>query len=567
MSFRHLSLVLLLATSGIGGLPPRPAAAQVERPNILIILTDDQRQMDTMQVMPRTQQWFGQRGTTYTNAYAATPVCCPSRAAIMTGRFNHNNGVKKNTDAHALTQESTVQAQLQEAGYRTALVGKYLNGWPVDGDPPYFDDWHLLIPQPDTYFGNTFNNNGTLEAEDGYSTDVIRDYAIDLIESDFGGLDPEPWFMMVTPFAPHHPWEAAARHASADVGTWPGNPAVFEADQSDKPNYVRKSKRDYARALEIREGQLRSLMAVDELVDEILKTLEAEDEQDTLAFFLSDNGFMWAEHGLAAKSHPYAESIRIPMFARWPSHVTEGRRDDSFVANIDLAPTILDAAGITENPSYPMDGRSLLRPNARLKMLTEGWTGARPWASIRTRSYQYIEYYRQFDGSVRGREYYNLTADPYQLKNYFGDRSPRNDPYPAPLSREVGEARTCVGSECTLVLERPGVASSCAGVRVKGKHHLVGSDLSDRIRGAKIRDIICGLLGDDVLRGGGGNDRLLGGEGSDVLWGGPGDDVLIGGSGHDVCIGGPGKDKFRGCERIRDKDSGKGKRGKGNKRG
>lgn len=562
MKLRHLAVALTLLVAGIGGLPQAPAGAQSSRPNILIILTDDQRQMDTMQVLPRTQEWLGRSGTTYTNAYAPTPVCCPARAAIMTGQFNHNNGVRTNTDAHMLAQESTVQAQLQEAGYRTALVGKYINGWPVEADPPHFDAWHLLIPQPDTYFGNPFNNNGTLETESGYSTDVIKNYAVDLIESHVGGLDVQPWFMLVTPFAPHHPWETAPRHANADIGTWPGNPAVFESDQRDKPRYVRKSKRDYRRALEIRDGQLRSLMAVDELVDEIFETLEAEGEQNTLAFFLSDNGFMWSEHGLASKSHPYTESIRIPLLARWPSQIPAGRSDDSFVANVDLAPTILDAADVTPHPSYPMDGRSLLGRDDRLKMLTEGWTGTRPWASIRTDSYQYIEYYRVGNGSVRFREYYDLHADPYQLTNYFGDANPRNDPYPGPLSRELAEARTCVGDECSLLLDRPGVPSRCPGRASGGGHHLVGSPLTDRIRGTEIRDIACGLEGDDVLRLGGGNDLLLGGGGSDVLRGGPGNDRLTGHGGDDVCVGGPGKDRFRGCERIRDKD----KRGRGGKR-
>lgn len=563
MKLRHLAVALMLLVAGIGSLPQAPAGAQTSRPNVLIIVTDDQRAMDTMQVMPKTQQWLGNGGTTYTNAYAPTPVCCPARAAIMTGQFNHNNGVKRNTDAHMLVQESTVQAQLQEAGYRTALVGKYINGWPVDGDPPFFDKWHLLIPQPDSYFGNPFNNNGTLEEEEGYSTDVIKNYAVDLIENDVGGLDTQPWLMVVTPFAPHHPWETAPRHADTDIGSWPGNPAVFEADQSDKPRYVRKSKRDYARALEIRDGQLRSLMAVDELVDELFRTLEAEGEENTLAFFISDNGFMWSEHGLASKSHPYTESIRVPLLARWPSRIPAGRSDDSFVANVDLAPTILDAAEVAQNPSYPMDGRSLLRPHGRLKMLTEGWTGTRPWASIRTRSYQYIEYYRSLNGTVRYREYYDLIADPHQLTNYFGDKSPRNDPYPGPLSQELAEARTCVGNDCSVLLDRPGVASRCDGAR-SGGHHLVGSSLPDRIRGAAVRDIACGLEADDVLRTGRGNDLLLGGGGSDHLRGGPGNDMLVGRSGRDVCFGGPGKDRYRGCERIRDKD--RGKRGRGDKR-
>ena len=532
---------------------------------MLVIVTDDQRAMDTMQVMPHTQRLFGQGGTTFTNAYIATPVCCPSRAAIMTGRFNHNNGVKTNGDAHMLVQDSTVQAQLQAGGYRTALVGKYLNGWPVDGDPPHFDHWNLLIPQPDSYYGNTFNNNGTLEEESGYSTDVIKDRAIELIESDFGGLDQEPWFLLVTPFAPHHPWEPAARHVSADVGTWSGNPAVFEQDKSDKPGYVRKSRSDLARAQEIREGQLRSLMAVDEMVDEIFATLEAEGEENTLALFISDNGFMWAEHGLRAKAHPYTESIRVPLLARWPGRIPTAGRDGSFVANVDLAPTIVDAAGITPDPAYPMDGASLLGQVGRSKMLTEGWPGGHPWASIRTSSYQYIEYYRPIDGTVKYREYYDLAADPYQLRNLFGDRSPRNDPFPGPLNLELSQARACAGEEsCLAALASPGVPSRCTGSRSRG-HHMVGSVLRDRIRGIKSRDVACGLEGDDILRGHGGNDLLLGGPGSDVLWGGPGNDKLVGHSGHDVCIGGPGKDKFRGCERIRDKD--KGKRGKGNKRG
>ena len=558
---RHLTFALILLLAGIGAVPPAPAGAQATRPNILIIVTDDQRAMDTMQVMTRTQELFGQGGTTYTNAYAATPVCCPARAAIMSGRFAHNNGVKTNADAHALAQESTIQAQMQAAGYRTALVGKYLNGWPIETAPPHFHKFHVLNPQPDTYYGNQFNNNGTLENESDYSTDVIRDRAIQLIQDELGAKDTDPWFLYVAPFAPHHPWEAASRHLSTDIGTWPGNPAVFESDKSDKPPYVKKTKRDYNRALEVRDGQLRSLLAVDELVDQVFQTLSAEEEQNTLAFFISDNGFMWSEHGLNGKNHPYTESIRVPLLARWPGQIPAGENDGRFAANIDIAPTILDAVGIAQNAAYPMDGRSLLGPGGRSKILTEAWTVRGPWASIRTPSYQYVEYYNPNTGALKrgNQEYYDLVQDPYQLKNLFGDDSPRNDPFIGPLSRELFEARACFGEEsCTSVLARPGVPSLCRGARGSGGHHLVGSELADRIEGISTRDVACGLEGRDVIRAQGGKDLLLGGEGPDVLFGGDGDDLLIGGGGRDRCIGGPDRDKYRSCERIRDRD---GKRG------
>lgn len=546
----------MLVVAGLGGLPNGPATAQTSRPNILIIVTDDQRAMDTMLVMPETQRLFAQEGTTYTNGYAVTPLCCPARAAIMSGRFAHNNNVRTNANAELLAQDSTLQAQLQADGYRTALVGKYLNGWPVSEDPPFFHRWNVLIPQADTYYGNQFNNNGTLETESDYSTDVIRDKAINYIENDVGGTDSQPWLMYVTPFAPHHPWEAATRHETADVGTWTGNPGVFEIDKSDKPDWVRRQKRDLTIAQANREGQLRSLLAVDELVDDLFQTLEAENEENTLAFFISDNGFMWSEHGLGGKNLPYTESIRVPFFARWPGHIPEGESDGGFVANIDIAPTALEAAGVTPNPVYPQDGRSLLRGGAgRSKILTEGWTSRGPWASIRTPSYQYIEYFKKDEVSIAFREYYDLAVDPSQLTNRFGDASPRNDPFEGPLHQELMDARRCGGgfgqTPCSTVLAKPGVASLCRGARGAGGHHLVGSELNDRIRGISSRDVTCGLEGSDVLRAQGGNDLLLGGEGGDVLWGGSGNDLLLGKGGHDVCRGGPGKDKFRGCERER----------------
>jgi hypothetical protein len=224
------------------------------------------------------------------------------------------------------------------------------------------------------------------------------------------------------------------------------------------------------------------------------------------------------------------------------------------VANIDLVPTIMDAAGIEPASQYPLDGRSLLGPGPRRKILTESWApNARgPWASTRTPAYQYIEYYDRVTGAVRSREYYDLAIDPFQLTNLFGDGTPRNDPWAPALAREVSSLQRCVGAVCTDLLRKPEIPRRCPGAGGKPGQHLVGGDVRDRINGAPWRQVLCGRRGSDVLRGKGGKDLLLGGPGKDRLVGGTGKDVLNGGPGRDLCIGGPGKDVLRGCEVKRD---------------
>jgi arylsulfatase A-like enzyme len=167
-----------------------------------------------------------------------------------------------------------------------------------------------------------------------------------------------------------------------------------------------------------------------------------------LAFFLSDNGFMWAEHGLFSKRYPYLPSIEIPLMMRWPGRVEAGSVDRNLVATIDIAATIMEAAGITPDPEYPVDGRSLLGEPRRNRLLLEFerekgiWT----WASTITHDYQYTEYYD--DGSIRAREYYGLRRDPWQLRNLYGDQHRRNDPPTAGLRRRLAEDRNCSGSGC-----------------------------------------------------------------------------------------------------------------------
>jgi hypothetical protein len=301
---------------------------------------------------------------------------------------------------------------------------------------------------------------------------------------------------------------------------------VFESDRSDKPDYVRNAKHHFTDAKTIRRSQLRTLLAVDEMVDRVFQAIEDQGESNTMAFFLSDNGFMWAEHRLTSKNHPYTESIRVPMLGRWPGHIPAGATDDRPVLNIDITATIAEATGIVPDP--PLDGRSLLSGERRAKVLAEGWTGRGGWASIRTDDYQFVEYYGE-QGDIRFREYYDLGRDPWQLLNLYGDRRVRNDPYAGALHRELAAARACRGTACSEVLDGPGVAGRCGGRRPKA-HHLVGSGENDRIRGARVADVACGLAGDDRLAGKKGND------------------ILIGGRGRDLCRGGPGRDRYRGCE-------------------
>ena len=549
---RHARIAAALA-SLLVPLVSEPAAGQGSRPNVVIFLTDDQRAMDTLEHMPQTLRWFAQGGTTFTEAFATTPLCCPSRAAIMTGRFNHNNNVRTNGDQALLDQGSTIQRYLSDAGYRTALAGKFLNLWPVEQNPPHFDRWALLRPENSGYFNGRFNVDGAVDTVPEYSTDFIRDYVLGLLD-DWESNDGRPWFLLVAPYAPHDPADPAARHAVTTFPPWPGNPGVFETDKSDKPPSVRNAFRTYEEALIDRERQLRTLLAVDEMVDAILRRIDELGEQDTLAFFLSDNGFFWAEHGLRGKNRPYTESIKIPLLMRWPGRVPAGTSHGSPVANIDLVPTIMDAAGIEPASQYPVDGRSLLGPGPRRKILTESWApNARgPWASTRTPAYQYIEYYDRITGAVRSREYYDLAVDPFQLTNLFGDGTPRNDPWAPALAREVSSMQRCVGAVCTDLLREPEIPRRCPGAGGRPGQHLVGGDVRDRINGAPWRQVLCGRRGSDVLRGKGGKDLMLGGPGKDRLVGGPGKDVLNGGPGRDLCIGGSGKDVLRGCEVKRD---------------
>ncbi len=444
-------LMAASATTDIGAAPGGP-------PNILVIITDDQRATGTLDVMPATRTWFGAGGTTFATGFANTPLCCPARSTTFAGRYQHNHGVNTNQDANNLDQDATMQRWLHDAGYHTALAGKFLLHW--QGPLPHFDHFaHTNGGYEDAYFNVDDADGHDLGVGEGhveYSTDFIAARALDYLDH-FEADDARPWFLYLAPQAPHGPFTPAARHADAPVPDWAPTPGVTEdstsAQKADKAPFLRDNRFPVESAEADRVGQLRTLMAVDEMVDAVFSRLEAQGELDnTLAVFTSDNGRFWAEHGMRSKSLPYTESVQVPFMVRWPGHLAAGASDNRLAGLVDIAPTVLAAAGVIPTAGPPMDGRSLLDPAARTEALLEyaedpGFNYP-AWASLRGPDWQYLEYYAGDGTTVDYAEYYDLTTDPYQLNNLLADTDPANDPDTAAVSARLAQARQCSGSNC-----------------------------------------------------------------------------------------------------------------------
>jgi arylsulfatase A-like enzyme len=456
-SFAAWGIVLvgvLLVTRATPTDDGRATAAVAGAPNVLVIVTDDQRN-GTMVAMPKTLQWLGAGGVTFDQGYVTTPSCCPSRASIFSGRYVHNHGVLQQGLGSRLDQRSTMQRQLKENGYFTGMAGKFLNKWKIGTRPPYFDRYAVA---GGGYYDKWWGVDGTVKQIPGYTTTVIGNKAVEFLSAFQTANDAKPWFLYLAPFAPHLPRRAEAKYADTTFAPWPKTPAVNE-NVSDKPAYLRwRPLVADSTIQQIRTEQLRTLLSVDDMVDRVMRTLQTQGELDnTIVIYLSDNGYPWGEHRLPddLKFVPYTETVQVPFFARWPGHLAAGTHDNRLVANIDIKPTVLAAAGITPDPAYPIDGRSFLTTGGRSRAFTEYFfddvnsPGIKTWASIRTATYQYIEDYDQ--SSLNGgtfREYYDLTKDPWMLTNLYRDGNAGNDPPIGPLSAQVAADRQCAGSTC-----------------------------------------------------------------------------------------------------------------------
>lgn len=419
------------------------------RPNFLVVITDDQR--DGLEVMKATQRRIVNKGVSYPNAFATTPICCPSRSTIFTGLYAHNHGVRNNFSARELDETKTLQYRLLQQGYRTGIIGKYLNGWNSQSDtrPRFFTRWAAYTGKVKNYYeGGSWNVNGYDVRPDLYSTTFIRHKAVSFLRKWEKDDDEQPWLLYLTPMAPHSPYKTLPKYADKPVSDF--TPAI-EEDRSDKPPYVQASSATPEKGTRVRAKQYRALFPVDDLVKRVLVELQDMNENsETVVFFVSDNALMWSEHGLSKKAVPYTEAVDVNMFMKWPGHVFPGTIDERLVGNVDIAPTVIEAAGVDDD--VEMDGRSLLDPSwDRNRMHLEypsavGETGE--WASTRTDSYQYIEYYGN-DGILDFQEYYDLVADPQQMNNLLGDGDLTNDPADlALLAAQLQADRECSGSTC-----------------------------------------------------------------------------------------------------------------------
>ena len=403
------------------------------QPNIVVILTDDQR-WDTLWAMPNVQSLLQAQGMTFANAFVSNSDCCPSRASILTGNYSHTTGVYTDEPGPyggvtAFDPTSTVATWLHDAGYRTALIGKYLNGYQVtDPVPPGWDEWFANDGGGNRggYYDYTVSDNGTPSsygsADTDYSTDVFANQADAFIR----GTDPaQPLFLELAPHAPHRPWTPAPRHAVAFMDLAPWRPPNWnERNVSDKPAWVqalpklnRVTVHDHNRV-----NQYRTLLAVDDAVAEIVQALTDTGRlADTMIVFTSDNGFTWGEHRLFdTKFSAYEESIRVPLVIRFDGVVAPGTTADQIVANIDFAPTFAEVAGVT--PATTPEGLSLM---PLLTSTSTTWRDALllehlspqgpPFCGLRTPHVAYVAY------STGEEELYKLMSDPYELANVASD--------------------------------------------------------------------------------------------------------------------------------------------------
>ena len=405
--------------------------------------------------MPKTRRLIQDAGVSFPHAMVATPLCCPSRSSIFIGDYAHNTGVHNNGDTawQVIPQSHTIQDELHGEGYQTGLVGKYFNTWPLENRPPFFDHWAVFTPGEEGgtgYFGTIWNVDGTITHPSAYSTDFVGSQGIRLLNT-FERHDAKPWFLYLAPFAPHGPATPALAYANSPVPPFHANPAILEQDRSDKPPWNVIPTDSLAESLILRQDQFRALRSVDDMVGRVMHWLfDHHEARNTLVIYIGDNGVLWGEHGLGHKGYPYLPDLRVPLLMRWPGHVAAGSVDERLAANIDLAPTILDATGVSQH--HPIDGRSLLQSWTRSVFLAESWHDPNPsfpaptWGSLVTRRYQYVEYDR--NGALIYREYYNLVRDPWELTNLFADGIKGDEPNVKLLHARLEALRHCIGIAC-----------------------------------------------------------------------------------------------------------------------
>ncbi len=411
-------------------------AAATTPPNIVLIVTDDQR-WDTLWAMPTVQSELIGHGIRFRKGFVVNSFCCPSRATILTGLYSHGTGVYRNGmepfGYQDFDESSTVATWLDGAGYRTGLIGKYLGGYSeslVSHVPQGWDRWFSFVSAGGNggYYDYSVSDDGALatygDAPEDYSTDVLGGQAVSFIEGT--GAD-EPLFLYFAPRAPHEPAIPAPRYADAFSDLEPYRPPSYDEDElADKPAYLANKgpmSPELADELDaLRIDEYRTLLSVDDAIAGIVDALERTGRlSTTMIALVSDNGYLLGEHRGNGKKYPYEESIRVPLVVRYDPIVTAPRSDPHLVLNMDLAPTFAALAGLSI-PSR--DGMSLLpllqsrQAPWRKEFLIENSQAVDhipKFCALRTKRYLYVDY------GTSEQELYDLDADPFQLQNLAGD--------------------------------------------------------------------------------------------------------------------------------------------------
>lgn len=460
--------------------PASPPQAKQSRPNVLLVVVDDLRFDDIgasghpFSKTPNIDR-LAREGARFTNMFAVTPLCSPSRANILTGLYTRRHGVLDNTERSARSHElQTFARQLHTAGYRTGFIGK----WHMGNDPtprPGFDYWAAMKGQGEAVDPELFEN-GRLSRIPGYVTDIFTERALSFI----GERGEAPFLLMLSHKALHPNilqqadgttvpigeggFIPAPRHKGLYAGLAPPRRGNYGAAPRGKPALERRIDGlpplgpGTATSDDTIRDRLRMLAAVDEGLGLLVGALESRGILDrTLIILVGDNGYFYGEHGLSEERRlAYEESIRLPLLVRYPPMVRAGSEPSGMALTIDIAPTILD---LLEAPALPtIDGRSLV-PLLTSKGTPSSWRRSflieyttdivfprilkMGYDAVRTPRYKYIRY-RELEGM---NELYDLRRDPFELKNLIGSKSSSG-------------VRQRMEAELEALLYRPGAAPS-----------------------------------------------------------------------------------------------------------
>ncbi|WP_433242465.1 sulfatase family protein [Streptosporangium sp. CA-135522] len=464
----YLMLLAVLCASGVA-----PATAQITgQPNIIFILADDLDAGD-LQKFPNIWNQLVRQGAGFQQFFVTNSWCCPSRSSILRSQYVHSHGVLTNTAPEggftkfhdSDLERSTLGVWMKSAGYRTGLMGKYLNHYPGGSAeptyvPPGWDEWDVPVRHLYNEYDYTLNENGVLTAHglapEDYLTDVLSQKAGAFVSQQGS----EPFFLYLAPIAPHNPANFAPRHAGdfADAIA-PRTPSFDQIDVTDEPHWLNSRPRFSARTIqgidERYRRRLRAMLGVDDMVGALIETLRATGKlENTYIFFGSDNGFHLGQHRLAqGKTTPFDESIKVPLVVRGPGIAPGGVIGD-LSANVDLAPTFAELAG-AQLPDFT-EGRSLLpllrgrtpspwRQNVLLEFYrptsekSARQTPVPAYQGMRTARNTFVRY------STGEYQLYDNIEDPYQLHNLAAKVPPT---VIAEFNQQLDALVACSGATC-----------------------------------------------------------------------------------------------------------------------